>query len=224
MGPVTSANLYQLINHTAQRDYHAEQDTDFPEIFIYSMPLTGFDETGFVDKASVLDQLVRGVQKLESSGSDFIIIPCNTVHHFIDEMRAAVRIPILSIIEETIDRVAQADIGTVGLLSSESTRHFNLYEAALTARSIDTISASDAEQDIINKAILHVMGGAQNSEDTVNLKLIAERMIREGAEGIVLGCTELPLVLAQRDINVRLFSSTQILASAALARAYQEPS
>ncbi|MEI6597728.1 MAG: hypothetical protein WCL22_01665 [bacterium] len=79
MGPAASANFYQRIVEIAQHDFGAVQDTDFPPMFLYNLPLSGFDETGFVDAEEVKKQLISGVKKLEAIGSDFIVIhaiPC----------------------------------------------------------------------------------------------------------------------------------------------------
>ncbi len=101
MGPEASANLYSKIIKYAQYKYNAVQDFDYPPIIIYSLPLFGFDETGIVDEKLVKQQLIDGVKKLESAGCDLIIIGCNTVHIFYDEMQAAIKIPILNIVEGT---------------------------------------------------------------------------------------------------------------------------
>jgi aspartate racemase len=105
MGPEASSNLYGKIIKYSQQEYGAVQDFDYPPIIIYSLPLLGFDETGIVDENLVKQQLIAGVKKLESAGSDLIIIGCNTVHFYYEEMQAAVKVPIFNIIEETKKKV-----------------------------------------------------------------------------------------------------------------------
>jgi aspartate racemase len=220
MGPSASADFYRTLVDIAQREYDAEQDTDFPAMHLYNLPLSGFDETGFTKPNAVKTQLIRAVHVLEKAGSDFIVIPCNTVHAFHDDMQRAVRIPILSIIDAVVDEAKRDNFSTVCLLSSESTRKYKLYENAFAKSGIAVIVATDDEQLMLNKIIHRVMGGLQGAEDVELLRSIVKRHEREGAEAIVLGCTELPLALQQENIHLPLLSSTDILARTALARAY----
>src|SRR3989338_117417 len=219
MGPLASANLYYRLIEIAQRDYHAEQDTDFPPMFLYNITLFGFDETGIVDPKLVKKQLIAGVKKLEQSGSDFIIIACNTVHYFYNDMQQAVRIPIISIIDETTRLVQETRYTIVGLLTSHTTKHVGIYQKALEKLGIRTLLVTEAQQKMLDEVIVHVMSGGQGEEDEKNLKIIVEDLRKQGAEAIILGCTELPLAIHQSDIHVPLFDSTTILAKAALRRA-----
>lgn len=216
MGPVASANLYYKIIKIAQEKYRAEQDTDFPPMVIYNLPLVGFDETGFVNPALVKKQLIAGVKKLEQAGSDFIIIACNTVHYFYQEMQQSLKIPILSIIEETVKQVKLAGYKTIGVLGSESTNKFKLYQKALNNNGVKVLSATNSQQKIINKIILHIMSEKKDKYDIEFLKKIVNEFCRNGGQGVVLGCTELPLVIKQSDVGVKLFDSTEIIAEAAL--------
>ncbi len=220
MGAAASADLYARIVRIAQTNYSAQQDSDFPEMWIYNLSLTDFDETGFVNKDSVLNQLVAGVTKLSGTGSDFIVIPCNTVHFFYHEMQATISIPIVSIIDTVADAVVQAKHNTIGIISSKSTREMGLYEQAMSARGVSVVSVNDEEQEHVDAIILRVIGGSQDQSDINEMKRIAERLTSSGAQGVVLGCTELPLAISQKDTRIPLFSSTELLAEAALRNAY----
>ncbi len=216
MGPIASANLYYKIIQICQKKYRAEQDSDFPPMIINNLPLTGFDETGFVDSAAVEQQLVRGVQTLERADADFIIIACNTVHHFYDAMQSAVHIPILHLVDEVITKIIANGYTKVGLLTSESTNTLQIYEKKLLAQGIDVVSASHEQQEQINQVILHVMTGKNGPDDVETLCSLIDDMRKRGAQSIVLGCTEIPLAIQQKDINFPLLDSTDIIAEAAL--------
>lgn len=222
MGPLASANLYYKIVEVAQNEYHAEQDTDFPPMFIYSLPLVGFDESGFVDSAPIKGQLIEGVKKLEKGGSDFIIIACNTVHYFYTEMQEAIDIPIISITEETARAVANKGYNKVGLLTSESTHELGFYQDVLHKYGVETLSVTEEQQKVLNQVILDVMSGKQGGEDKEDMKKIIDDLYEQGAQSIVLGCTELPLALTQHDVDMALFASTEIIAQAALEYAFKE--
>ncbi|MBU6323188.1 amino acid racemase [Patescibacteria group bacterium] len=216
MGAAASADFYQRLVELAQKEFGAVRDSDFPPMLIYNLSIRDFDETGVVDADSVIAQLVAGVRTLESAGADFFVVPCNTVHRFAKEMSDAVSIPLVSIIDATADAVQDDGLRKVGILSSQTTRNESLYEKALASRGIAVLHADDAEQAKINEVIAHVMRGTNGAEDVAALAAIANRFKAEGAEGVALGCTELPLAITQKDAALPLYGSTEILARAAL--------
>lgn len=220
MGPAATATFFSDVVAISQNQYHAEQDTDYPTMYLYNAPLDGFNETGFENPESVARQLVEDVRKIESWGADFIVIPCNTVHHFTSEMQAAISIPIVSIVEATVREVQKAGFRKVGVVSSTSTRSLKLYENALSASGVEIVHSTDAEQKSLDGVILAVMAGKQGDYEKDRMRSVIERMASEGAEGVVLGCTELPLAICQADTSVSLFNTIHILAEAAAQEAY----
>lgn len=216
MGPEASANLYSKIIKYSQNKYGAVQDSDYPPIIIYSLPMTGFDETGIVDEDLVKKQLIVAVKKLEDAGSDMIIIACNTVHVFYPEMQAVVKIPIFNIVEETRKKVVEQEYKKVGLFASESTTKLKLYQKKFAEKNIEVIQPDNEQQKILNKVIERVMGGHQNSEDIINLKDIARDYLKQGAEAIVLGCTEIPLAINQTHTDIKLFDTMETIVQAAV--------
>ncbi len=216
MGPEASSALYQKIIAYAQSNHGAVQDNDYPPVFIYSLPLQGFDETGIRDKDMVVSQLVEGVKKLELAGSDLVIIACNTVHFFYDEMQNVTNIPIFNIIEETAQRVYHDDIRKVGLLASESTCKLGLYQDKMKPSGIDVILPDQNQQDKLNNVIEHVMGGKQSNADLETLQEIARSYTNQGAEAVVMGCTELPLVMNQSQTDIRLYNTIEIIVQSAV--------
>lgn len=216
MGPEASANLYSKIIKYAQNEYGAVQDFDYPPVIIYSLPLFGFDETGIVDEKLVKKQLIEGVKKLELAGCDLIIIACNTVHTYFDEMQASVKVPIFNIIEETKKRVEKLGYKKIGLFASESTNKLELYQKRFADSNIEIISPNPEQQQILNRVIEHVMGGNQKIEDVILLKEIARDYIRQGAEAIVMGCTEIPLAINQSHTDIKLFDTIEIIVQSAV--------
>lgn len=216
MGPEASSNLYSKIIKYAQHEYEAVQDFDYPPIVIYSLPLFGFDETGIVDEDLVKEQLIEGVKKLESAGCDLIIVACNTVYSYFEDMQSAVKVPIFNIIEETKKRVIQFGYKKVGLFASESTSKLELYQKRFADSDIEVISPDKDQQRILNRVIEHVMGGNQKTEDIIFLKDIARDYISQGAEAIVMGCTEIPLAINQTHTDIKLFDTIEIIVQCAV--------
>lgn len=220
MGAAASADFYARIVNIAQNKYKAEADNDFPPMWIYNLPVTGFDETGFVKPESVKIQMIDAIKNLTKAGSDFIVIPCNTAHYFYEEMQAAAPIPILNILEIGVKAVKDAGFFKVGLLNSQSTKLLNLYEHIFQKNHIKTVSTTDVEQARVNKIIGNVISGNQGQSDVKQLKKIINRYIRNNAQAVVLGCTELPLAFSQKDCALPLINSVDLLAKAALNFSY----
>ncbi len=216
MGPEASANFYYKIIHYCQKEYQAVQDTDFPPMIIYSLPLSGFDESGIVNKKLVLQQLIHGIDVLESSGCDFIVIPCNTVHFFINELRMKFPIPILSIMEETIEKIKQDNHNIIGLLGSETTLKLQLYQNLLDKNNISCVFPNEKENNLITQLILEVMSGKVGNKTKNNVLTIIKKMEQQSAKAIVLGCTEIPLAISQKDVNIKVYDTLQILAESAV--------
>ena len=274
MGPEASANFYYKIIHYCQKNYHAVQDTDFPPLIIYSLPLFGFDESGIVDKKLVLQQLIHGVDILKNAGCDFVVIPCNTVHLFINDLRKNSSIPILCIMEETVKKmylfsfmklyrpqvdlfdvlietdkgeapsgnvslrgneatsektvklhfrklnkykkIKQDNLGVVGLLGSDTTLKLQLYLELLNKNNICCISPKEEENPIITQLILEVMSGKVENKTKNNVLSIIKKMEQQSANAIVLGCTEIPLAISQKDVNIKVYDTLQILAESAV--------
>jgi aspartate racemase len=219
MGPLASANMYKLIVELAQKEFGAEQDNDFPPMIIYSLPLDGFDETGIVDKELVLKQLVDGAKKLHEAKCDFFVIACNTVHYYQNELREEIEIPLLSIVDETINEVRNQNIEKIGLLTSDSTASLKIYIEKLEKLGIEPICVNPEQQKELNNLILEVMGGRINSQNKGRILLLAKSLIDQGAEAIIIGCTELPLIDELIKDNFKTFDALEIISRHALKEA-----
>jgi aspartate racemase len=192
------------------------QDSDYPPIIMESLAMTGFDETGIVDENLVKSQLIDGVKKLELAGADFVIIACNTVHIFHEQMQSAVKIPILHIVGETKNKVLEAGFKKVGLFSSETTNKLGLYQNNFKQSGIEVVLADDNQQKQLNNVIENVMAGKQGADDVAVLQEILDNYVKQGAEAIILGCTEIPLAINQADTSIKLFDTLQIIAESAV--------
>jgi len=219
MGPEASVYFYHLLIQIAQEKYKAVQDTDYPPVVIYNMPLDDFDETGIRDSESVRAQLVTGVQKLEAFGARYIVIACNTVHRFHAEMQAAVSVPVLNIVSETAAEALRRGYKKVVLLTSEDTNRSGLYRDACEKIGLATISVGNEEQQKLNEIILHVMAGTQGPADVRTADEILKR-IEANADAVLLGCTELPLAIREGDLDIPVLNSNRVILEAVLAKVY----
>ncbi|MFH1589600.1 MAG: amino acid racemase [archaeon] len=199
MGPEATAELYSRIIKIFQKKYGAVYDNDFPEIIILNLPLPDI-----VKKVNnnVEKTLIYGAKKLESSGVDFIAIPCNTVTPYIKILKENVSVPIINIVEETAKEVKNSNLKKIGLLATETTINDKIYSAYLPK----LITLDEKNQKITTKLIMNILSGDKSGKKMI-LKLI-KKLKEKGAEKVILGCTELPLIYNGEDI----FDTIDILA------------
>ena len=213
MGPEASAQFYQKMIPISQKKYNAVQDTDYPPMVIYSLPLVGFNESGIVDQELVLKQLHQGIKLLNNSGCDFIIMVCNTIHTFIDELQGRSKAPILSIVEGVVKKVKENKIKSVGLLASETTFSSMIYDSILNKNKIHYSLPDSKGKKEITKLIFKIMGGEELMKSKNKVIEIAKEM---KCQAVILGCTELPLAINQNDLKMKVYDSMEILAESAL--------
>ncbi len=219
MGPEASSRFYQEILSLTRIKYKAVQDTDYPAMVLYSLPLEGFNEKGICNKELVTEGLIHGVKLLEQADCDFIVIPCNTVHLLFDEMKNAVSIPILNIVDETVKKLKKGGKEKAGLLASESSLKSDLYGKYFRRNDILYFEPDKKETEMLTHLIEQVMGNSVSSNTKTSVLKILKRFEDKKVDSIVLGCTELPLVINETDSSVEIFNTLTILAEAALNKA-----
>ena len=154
--------------------------------------------------------LAEMAMRLEVAGCDFLVMPCNTAHAFQNDIRLAVQIPLVSIIDATLD--AARDAKCVGIMATTGLVCANVYQAALEVRGTNCLLPAVAEIDELTRLSFEIKRGNKGGEVKTGVAEIAEALVARGADVIVSGCTEFPLVFGQDDITVPLLSSTDELA------------
>ena len=193
-------------------------DHSYPEIIIYSMSFQRFVDWMAKDRWNeITDELIRGIRNLAAAGADFALIATNTMHLVFDEVEKASPIPLISIVDATAEAIKKEKINTVGLLGTVFTMERSLYRDGLAKYGIKTLIPKKADRDYINKVIFEELcRGIIRDESRNNFKRIIEELTERGAEGIVLGCTEIPLLIDEMDVSTRIFDTTKIHADKAL--------
>lgn len=169
-------------------------------------------------------EMTKTANQLETVGADFLIMPCNTAHHFIGEIQSKVNIPILNMIEETARFVKEnyPDARKVGLLATSGTVASRVYHNVFHAHGIDVITPDTfvQEQWVMEAIYGHEGIKAGHKEQPRHaLETAAHLLVDEGAEVIIAACTEIPLALSQEDVNFVLLDPSSILADAAVQKA-----
>lgn len=221
MGPNSSVLFYKKLVEQCQKQYGAKYDHDFLKILIYNLPTPGGIEGTRQAKYELLTVLVKGTKYLQSCGVDFIVMPCNSTHYFIKEMRNSVSIPILSIIEETAKKIKSKNYKKVGLLATEACIKNKVYNDVLEKIGIRVIFPNKQEQKKITKVIWKVYENKNLEESKKILECIIEKLKNKEVHAIILGCTELPILLKKYP-DVELFDTVEILAESTIKYAIEK--
>jgi len=215
MGPEATADLfYRIIRATP-----VEKDQDHVRTIIYSNSKVP-DRTPAVlgEGVDPVPEMLMAARKLEGAGADFLIVPCNTAHYFIEELRRGVGIPILHMIELTAEeaRKAYPAMSRAGLIATDGTVRSGLYEGSFGEAGIEIVTPTPETQSRVMSAIYeHIKTGDLETGRRLSLEA-AEALIGQGTEMIVCGCTEISLVLKDGDIGVPVVDPLQVLAEIAV--------
>lgn len=219
MGPQASTKLLEVLFDVCVKEFGVKKDTDFPEVILNSVPVPNF----ISDKSNiktVRKVLIKRVKKLENFQPSCFGIACNTAHLLLKDLQQTTKVPFVSIIEEVTKKVAGSGIEKIGLLGTPVTIKSNLYQDALDKQGIEVIIPSKKDCELVEKTIFKVLEGKISSKNSKQLATITNSLKERGAEGVILGCTELPLVFPKR-VSIPVFDSIEILASALVRRAYE---
>jgi len=219
MGPQASVYMYKLLIDMAQKEFSAKNNDDFPEIILHSVPVPDFISDKH-NKDKALGMLKDSVKKLNSINVSFLAIACNTVHILLPELKKNSKVSLISIIDEVVENIMQSKIRKIGILGTPSTINSKLYQVVLNKYKIESVIPNSKQQGVLDKIIRNVLAGQINKKNIKQLISIADSLILQGANGIVLGCTELPLIFPSK-YSVSVFNSIEILSMALLRKYYE---
>ena len=154
---------------------------------------------------------------LEYAGAGCLLLGANTMHMMADFIQERIGIPLIHVGEETAKAIASTGLKKVGLLGTKITMEQDFYRDKLTEFNIESIIPNEEDRDFINHSIFSEFSKEIFSDETrIRYTEIIAKLVKEGAEGIILGCTEIPLLLDQKDFDIPLFNTTEIHADAAV--------
>ena len=213
---------YKIMNEYAKEKlggYHSAK------IILYSFD---FSEVHFLqvkkEWEKLADVLIDVAKRLQKSGADFLVIASNTTHMFFNDIKKSISIPVLHIADATAATIKDKGLKRVGLLGTKLTMEKDFYIKRLESKhGIKTIVPGKKDRDVINNIIFNelVLGRIKESSRE-KLIAIIESLVKRGAEGIILGCTEIPLLIKQNDVSVPIFNTTSIHAKAAVDYALRD--
>jgi len=192
-----------------------------PEISMHTHPLSEYMERIRRDDwRGVAQLMLSSAGKLASCGADFLLSPDNTIHRAFEIVEARSPLPWLHIVEEVADEAARRGFRRLGLLGTTYIMEGPVYPGVLGRRCIEHRAPSMADRALVNRVIFDELTyGAVRPESLEAFRAIIERLKAEGCDAVVLGCTEIPLLVTEDSSPLPTLDSTRILARAALRRA-----
>jgi aspartate racemase len=222
MGPEATVDLFTKI----VKGTKARKDQDHLRILIDNNPKIPDRTLAIQGKGpNPLPQLVRSAKLLENGGANLIVIPCVTAHYYYESLKKKVKIPILNLVEMTVQYIKSRlkGISKVGLLATTGTIQAGLFQTSFSHTDLQLIIPTPEVQKkwvmeaIYGRSGIKAIGPSENSKRLI--LNASEKLIHQGAQAIIAGCTEVPLVLKERDLSVPVIDPISILAEAAIENA-----
>ena len=189
LGPAASCYFYDLLIRLCP----AARDQDHPDILLYSKASIPDRSAYLLGQSgdSPLPALVSGIQALERMGAEAIAVPCATAHHFYADMQAAANVPVLNMLELTAKALAKDGVTCAALLATEGTYHSGAFANALAREGVAPLRPDPRASRTLMDVIYEIKSGSQ--PETALLEALAAPLLRQGAQRVILGCTELSL-------------------------------
>ncbi len=219
MGPEATSDLFQKII----RNTEVIRDQDHLRVLIDNNPKIPDRTPAILDSGEdPVPIMIETAKNLEKAGANFIIIPCVSAHYFINQLREEITIPVMSIIDEVAREIERQLPGVkrVGLTATTGTIRASLFQNRLKGIGVEVLVPPPNDQENLVMSAIYgesgIKAGFLYLENKKKILMASEALIKRGAQGIIGGCTEVPLVVNQADIEVPFLDSLNILALSAI--------
>ncbi|TVZ40056.1 aspartate racemase [Alteromonadaceae bacterium 2753L.S.0a.02] len=215
LSPESTVSYYLHIIHSC---YETNQNYNYPEIIIYSVNLQNYHNWREENRWDLIaSDLVCAANNLQKAGAEFGVIATNTMHMVFDEVQSKTSLPLINLIEVTASAIEKLGASTVGLLGTNFTMASDFYKLGLATHKINTIVPNETDQDTVHNIIVNelVVGIISASSRKIYAEII-QKLMNAGAQAVILGCTEIPLLIQQKDANIPVIDTAKIHAEAAL--------
>ncbi len=213
LGPETTSEFYLELIFSSFEKNRLQR----PPILMWNVPLEYKIEEELITEAKgeerYIPYLIDAAQRLEKGGVDFIVMPCNSLHIFIEEIRDSVKVPALSILEETANFLKGQDVKEVGILATATTVKRKSYEKHLERVGIKQIIPDDFQQAKIGKMINNLVVNRHDNNDRKELLKIIDSLDEKNISTVILACTDLQLLIPHHE-SMKIYDTMKILAEA----------
>ena len=223
MGPEATAYLFRLIIALTK----VERDQDHIPIIVFNNPKIP-DRSAAIkgEGPSPLPALIEGARLLEKAGADMILMPCVTAHYFYKEIVTHIRVPFLHLLEETRAHMQEEyrQVKKVGLLASTGTIQSRLFQELFAGTGVEILVPDRENQDLLMNALYQKEGVKSGFKEYPRKMIfqVLQHLVRQNLEAVIAGCTEIPLVLEQSDLDIPFIDPLRVMAKKSILLAYQE--
>ncbi len=213
--PESTVPYYIHIIHRYEEMFHNQA---YPEVVVFSVSFQRFEDWMAVEDWESMElELTKGLHALHDAGADFAVIATNTMHNLYEKLDRRNIIPLLSLVDATGVEVKKAGIKRVGLIGTKFAMNKPYYREGLAKYGIKVVVPDEEDQQEVGRVIFEELAyGIIKDESRKNYLAIMDRLKANGAQGVILGCTEIPLLIKQIDTKIPVFDTTTIHAEAAL--------
>lgn len=221
LGPETTSKFYlEIIFGCYERNKVSR-----PPILIWNVPLKYEIEKDLIVDAKgeerYIPYLIDAAKRLEKGGADFLVMPCNSLHIFIDKIRNSVKVPVLSIVEETVKFLKYKRVSKVGILANATLLKHKLYEDTFKKENIEQIVPEKTDQEKIGILINKLVLNEYSDKDKAELLNIIGRFKKNDLKSIILACTDLQL-LVRHNSELMIFDTMKIFAEATVDKILEQ--
>ncbi len=216
--PESTVPYYMHIVHSYQEMFHNHA---YPEVVIFSVSFQQFDDWMAVEDWESMElELAKGLRALHGAGADFAVIATNTMHNLYHKLDGRNIIPLLSLVDATGAEIKKKGLKKVGLIGTKFAMNKPYYREGLAKYGIKVVVPDEEDQKEVGRVIFEELAyGVLKDESRQNYLAIMDRLKKKGAQGVILGCTEIPLLIKQEHTKIPVFDTTTIHAEAAFQHA-----
>ncbi len=215
----SSLQYYRIINQLVKAKLGEPHSS---KCIMYSVDFAEYEKLQHANEWGLLtEKMIDIAQKLEKVGADLILICTNTMHKMAPEVEKNIKAPLLHIADAAAEEIKEKKIKKVGLLGTKFTMEQEFYKGRLRQKhGIEVLIPDDKERQIVHDVIYkELISGIIRNSSKEKFKKIIEKLAERGAEGVILGCTEIPLLIKEKDSPIQVFDTTTIHAKMAVKEA-----
>jgi len=218
LGGLTPESTITYYMHIVHRYHELYGNHGYPETIIVGVSFQQYEDWMMKeDWDSIEKALLEGLKTLKRAGADFAVIATNTMHILFEKLQKQIDIPLISIVDATAEAIKAEGFKKVGLIGTQFSMTKPFYREGLKKQGIEVVTPNKEDRDYIVKVIFEELSiGKLTEESRKGYLKIIDKLVEQGAEGIVLGCTEIPLLIRQKDTDVKVFDTATVHAEKAL--------
>lgn len=219
MGPYAGLYFCNQLLQLSIEQHGVKRNADFPHFLLSNLPVPDLIADRR-DEERTVTMVQEEAKRLEIAGAELMVLVCNTMHLFEDRFRGAITVPFLSLVQAVIQKVEYHKRKRVGLLGSLITMHSDLYATPLQRTGIELLLPTPMEQQNLTRCVQQIVAHQAGDYERSLLNELIQSLQLQGAEAVILACTELPQIFDPKSVTLPVYDSVRILAEVACEAMY----